>query len=397
MQKYTLGVMVTAIMFAACSKSSKQQAITTPWGETLEAHNDNPADVPSYSDIISNGEMIMLTISGPDTYYDYKDEKMGIQYKMCQMIAQKIGVALRVEVCKSEIEMLRKLNDGEGDIIVYQIKKNQKGTIPCGYRNDSSQTAWAVEKNNQTLAEAINEQYSPTLLSEAKKLELIAHSSRGIKRHVYAPMLNPGKGIISKYDHLFMRYAPIARWDWRLLAAQCYQESGFDPMARSWAGARGLMQIMPATAAHLNLSQQDIYEPEPNIYAAVRYINELNSYFKDVRNPYERQFFVMASYNGGHFHIRDAMNLAAKNGKNKYNWDDVEKYVLALQSPEYYTDEVVKYGYMRGSETVEYVERIRNRWKQYTGKAGATNDFPSFGTAPVDQPHRASKRHRFKI
>ena len=67
------------------------------------------------------------------------------------------------------------------------------------------------------------------------------------------------------------------------------------------------MQIMPATAAHLGLAEDKMYDPEENIYAAARYIAELSKHFQDVRNPMERQLFVLASYNGGYFHIRDAM------------------------------------------------------------------------------------------
>lgn len=134
------------------------------------------------------------------------------------------------------------------------------------------------------------------------------------------------------------------------MAAQCYQESCFDPKAYSWAGARGLMQIMPATAAHLGLAEDKMYDPEENIYAAARYIAELSKHFQDVRNPMERQFFVLASYNGGYFHIRDAMRLAEKYGKDKHRWDDVAPFILNLQTPQYYNDPVVKYGYMRGTE-----------------------------------------------
>ena len=210
-------------------------------------------------------------------------------------------------------------------------------------------------------------------------------------------MLNTQAGIISNYDHLFKRYAPIARWDWRLLAAQCYQESCFDPKAYSWAGAKGLMQIMPETARHLGLAESEVYEPEQNIYAAVRYINELNSHFTDIRNPEERKFFILASYNGGFFHIRDAMALTKKNGKNPHKWIHVAEYVLKLSTPEYYNDPVVKYGYMRGSETANYVSAIYSRWQKYRGVRNASSLAPTDDVPTVYEPHKASKKHRFKL
>jgi membrane-bound lytic murein transglycosylase F len=187
-------------------------------------------------------------------------------------------------------------------------------------------------------------------------------STRSITRHVYSPMLNRSGGVISHYDNHFQRYAPLARWDWRLLAAQCYQESTFDPEAGSWAGARGLMQIMPSTAAHLGLSMDEIHDPEKNIAAAAKYIQELNGHFQDVPGS-ERVKYVLASYNGGYFHIRDAMALARKHGRNAYSWNDVSEFVLKLSDPAYYRDPVVRYGYMRGSETADYVGRIMDRWR----------------------------------
>lgn len=322
---------------------------------------------------------------------------MGTQYLLCEKFAQKIGVSLRVEVCKSIDEMIKKFNAGDADIIVYQIPTSTKGTIPCGYSTNNGKLAWAVRTDNTELADSLRSWYKPEIAESVKREEKALFSTQSIHRRVYAPMLNTQAGIISNYDHLFKRYAPIARWDWRLLAAQCYQESCFDPKAYSWAGAKGLMQIMPETAKHLGLAESDVYEPEPNIYAAARYINELNTRFTDVRNPEERKFFILASYNGGFFHIRDAMALAKKNGKNPYKWIHVAEYVLKLSTPEYYNDPVVKYGYMRGSETANYVSAIYSRWQKYRGVRNASSLAPTDDVSTVYEPHKASKKHRFKL
>ena len=77
--------------------------------------------------------------------------------------------------------------------------------------------------------------------------------------------------------------------------------------------------------------------------------------------------FVLASYNGGYHHIRDAMALTGKFGGNPKRWNDVSQYVLKLSTPQFYNDPVVKYGYMRGSETEDYVRKIRQRWQSYKG------------------------------
>lgn len=341
--------------------------------------------------------MVVLTISGPATYYEYRGKQLGTQYLMCEKFAQKIGVSLRVDICRSVDEMVKKFKSGDADMIVYPIPTSTKGIIPCGYSTDQGKLSWAVRDGNTELADSIKNWYKPEIAANVKREERELFSTQSIHRHVYAPMLNTQAGIISNYDHLFKRYAPIARWDWRLLAAQCYQESCFDPKAYSWAGAKGLMQIMPETARHLGLAESEVYEPEQNIYAAVRYINELNSHFTDIRNPEERKFFVLASYNGGFFHIRDAMALAKKNGKNPHKWIHVAEYVLKLSTPEYYNDPVVKYGYMRGSETDNYVSAIYSRWQKYRGVRNASSLAPTDDVPTVYEPHKARKKHRFKL
>ena len=121
-----------------------------------------------------------------------------------------------------------------------------------------------------------------------------------VKRRVYPFMLSSKDAIISRYDALFRKYASVAGCDWTLIAAQCYQESCFDPKAHSWAGACGLMQIMPGTADLIGLPRAQIYEPEANIAAGCRYMAQLQGKFSDVPVRSERLKFALACYNGGY-------------------------------------------------------------------------------------------------
>lgn len=160
------------------------------------------------------------------------------------------------------------------------------------------------------------------------------------------------------YDNIFRRYAPQINWDWRMLAAQAYTESHYNARARSFAGARGLMQIMPRTGRSYGLRNAN--DPEQSVRAAVSYLDDLDRMFQSrVEDPDERKKFILASYNAGQGHIFDAMRLAEKMGLDPQKWDEnVEKAVLMLANPKYYNDEVVKYGYLRGRETYDYVSRI---------------------------------------
>ena len=387
-------ILMLLLMLAACNHKKQNQPVETPWGTTLGADTAVATNGTfSLSDIIRNGELIMLTLTGPENYYDYHGRGMGLQYLLCERFAKSLGVSLRVEVCKDTTEMVEKLKNGEGDLVAFFLPKRVGGVAFCGPMPASGNAQWAVQKGNDELADTLNRWFKPTLLAKIKAEEQFALSSRSITRHVYSPMLDRKAGIISQYDHLFQKYAPTARWDWRLLAAQCYQESTFDPQARSWAGARGLMQIMPATAAHLGLPAQQVHEPEPNVAAATRLIRELDGKFNDIGDRMERIRFILASYNGGPGHVRDAMALARKYGRNPQRWEEVAPFVLRLSTPQFYNDPVVKNGYMRGSETVDYVERIGNRWQQYMGMAsgGISGSYGSM------VPQRATKKYRFHL
>ena len=369
-KKLYLYAFYALILLGSCEEKKPQQELT-PWGTPIgevegmsdgeegaadESANKNKRQKGfSLEDIQENGELIMLTVNGPTTYYDYHNHGMGLQYLLCEKFAQQIGVSLRVEECKDTTEMIQKQT--KGDLLF------------CGVTPDSTRTQWAVVGGNKSLADTLNGWFKPKMIAETKKEENWLLSSASVTRHVYSPFLNRSKGVISRYDHLFQRYSGTARMDWRLMAAQCYQESCFDPNAKSWAGACGLMQIMPSTADHLGLPMSAIHDAESNVAAAAKYMAELQGHFSDIGDPTQRVLFALAAYNGGFHHIRDAMNLTRKHGGNPYNWGHVREYVLRLAQPAYYRDPVVKYGFMRGTETADYVDRIRARWSEYCGGA----------------------------
>lgn len=385
-KKLYLYAFYALILLGSCEEKKPQQELT-PWGTPIgevegmsdgeeegaeKAANKNTRQKGfSLEDIQENGELIMLTVNGPTTYYDYHNHGMGLQYLLCEKFAQQIGVSLRVEECKDTTEMIQKLTKGEGDIIAVPLSRKQtKGDLLfCGVTPDSTRTQWAVVGGNKSLADTLNGWFKPKMIAETKKEENWLLSSASVTRHVYSPFLNRSKGVISRYDHLFQRYSGTARMDWRLMAAQCYQESCFDPNAKSWAGACGLMQIMPSTADHLGLPMSAIHDAESNVAAAAKYMAELQGHFSDIGDPTQRVLFALAAYNGGFHHIRDAMTLTRKHGGNPYNWGHVREYVLRLAQPAYYRDPVVKYGFMRGTETADYVDRIRARWSEYCGGA----------------------------
>lgn len=406
---------VLVILLVSCKKD-KQKEVVTPWGATVELDGtnndegdsivDSASDRYTLREIQQSGEMIMLTITGPNTYYDYHGKGMGVQYLLCEKLAEHLGVTLRVDICKDTLDMLERLRNGEGDVVAVPLRKeHQKEFLVCC-------DSWVVSKDNIELSKAIQSWYKPTMLADAKKQEEYILTVGSVTRHVNPFMLSAEKGTISVYDNLFRKYAPTAGMDWILIAAQCYQESCFDPKAHSWAGACGLMQIIPSTADHLSLPRSQMYQPEPNVAAAARYMRELQGKFSDVTNPMERLKFALAAYNGGYNHVRDAMALTKKYGGVWQRWNDVRHYILGLAEPRYYRDPVVSYGYMRGSETANYVDMIIDRWQQYrtalrTGKAVVSKIpakkkspamTPTVSSSPLldATPHRASKTNKWR-
>lgn len=230
--------------------------------------------------------------------------------------------------------------------------------------------SWAVRKDSPGLAATADKWHEENMTSPAYTASMKRYFEIS-KAFPHSPILSLREGKISHYDDLFKKYAADINWDWRLLASLAYTESNFDSTAVSWAGARGLMQLMPATARAMGVPPGMEHNPEESVKAAVKYIAATNRSFAAIP-PEERINFVLASYNSGIGHVLDAMALAEKYGKNKYVWrDNVENYILLKSNEEYFTDPVCKNGYFRGIETYNFVRDITARYEQYKKKIKA--------------------------
>ena len=167
---------------------------------------------------------------------------------------------------------------------------------------------------------------------------------------------------ISPYDELLKANAERHSFDWRLIAAQMYQESHFDPEAISYAGAEGLMQIMPATANELGV--EDLNDPKSNITAGVKYMRILRDQFEQELPLEDKTWFTLASYNAGFTRVKNARALAEKMGLDSDRWfGNVEKAMLALSRP--YTKEGEVRRLCRCGQAVVYVREIRSLYHNY--------------------------------
>lgn len=385
------------LIVAGCSSSPRQGASVNSAFAKPKAGNQRQVDRISES-----GELIIATISSPTTYFDYQGVGLGLQYALAENFAETLGVGVRVELANDTTQLVKMLDRGDVDLIALQLPEDyceRHKLLMAGAVNAKQHTGWAVKAGADELAQALDDWYGDGVEISVERQEKRRFSQRGeVRRTVRAPFISRERGIISIYDRFFQEAARYTGWDWRLIAAQCYQESGFDPNAVSWAGAKGLMQIMPSTARQLGLADADAFEPMHNIAAAARLIRTLQGQWNDVPDAEERVKFVLASYNGGQGHIRDAMALARKHGGDPHRWSDVAYFIRALSDPRYYRDPVVRHGYMIGGETAGYVESVMERWRQYGGSptdlGRPSGSLPSASPSPRGGTSAAQNEHR---
>lgn len=172
-------------------------------------------------------------------------------------------------------------------------------------------------------------------------------------------------GKISDYDDLVKEISSSHGWDWRLISSIMYHESRFNPDVESWGGAVGLMQLMPATAESLGVD--DVTDPRQNIEGGVLLLNWLDEQLKSsLPDSAERVKFVLAAYNIGLGHVEDARRLAEKYGKDNKIWENNVDYFLKNKSAEkYISDPSVKWGYARGEEAFNFVNRVVGNYEHY--------------------------------
>ena len=159
---------------------------------------------------------------------------------------------------------------------------------------------------------------------------------------------------LPKYQDLFQEIAQKNNMDWHLLSAISYQESHWNPKAKSPTGVRGLMMLTRPTAKEMGVT--DRVDPRQSIEGGVKYFLQTKSRIpKDITDP-DRTLLALAAYNVGMGHLEDARVLTERAGKNPDLWQDVKEFLPLLEKKQYYS--TVRYGYAKGREPVQYVENI---------------------------------------
>lgn len=319
-----------------------------------------------YNEIIRN----QLDLAGKSIYV----QKGSAFVQRLRSLANEIGDSINIiEIPDYEVEQLIDLV-AAGEIPLTVCDENLAKVNLNFYPNIDIETAisfpqkqaWAVNKNAPELLNAVNNWMIGFKKTAKYQRVYQKYFLNQRSTHIVDAGFHSIKGgQVSVYDDLIRKESARYNLDWRLIASLIYQESRFIPDAESWAGAMGLMQLMPETADRFGV--QSITSPSENIRAGIQFLQWLDERMKPrVEDPAERLKFVLASYNVGIGHVLDAMLLAEKNGKNPQIWDDnVDYYILNKSNPKYYNDPVVKFGYCRGEEPFNYVKEILERYEHY--------------------------------
>lgn len=291
---------------------------------------------------------------------------------------KELGGGIRIHAVRedsvSEEDLIEQVARGQID---YTVCDNEVARVNKTYFTNldisvsvsfAQRSSWAVRPDEPLLARAATEWFARNKTSKA----YLASARRYFEqeKHIaHGSILSIKDGKISRYDDLFRKYAAEIGWDWRLLASLAYAESNFNPDVVSWAGARGLMQLMPRTARAMGMPPGKEADPEESIKAATIYIGRLDKSFSGIEDKDERINFILASYNAGEGHVKDAVALARKYGADPARWKgNVEKYLKLKSHERYFNDEVCRNGYFRGEETCRFVSDIRERHRYYQEK-----------------------------
>lgn len=363
-----LGIRPTNPDLKAAADAFLVQAAMTSHARKLEV-----GDLPA---LRRRGSLRMITRNGPSTYFLHKGEQRGYDYEITLLAAEEMGLRLEVVVAEHEATMVRWLLEGRGDVIAAQLAPTAalraqvavsrpyigrlSGDDVVPEQEGAAVGVWAVRPDSRLLLGALNKfmalSYRGLDHNLLRKRYFVAGHARP------APALQAGASAISPYDALFRRRARQYGLDWRLLAAQAFQESGFDPAVVSGVGAEGLLQVMPATGREMGFTK--LHDPDEGTHAGVRYLARLIDQFEPTLPFKHRVRFALASYNAGKGHVDDARRLAAELGLNPNKWfNHVEKAMLLLADPRHARR--ARHGWCRGEEPVRYVSEIQSRYERY--------------------------------
>ncbi|WJG10530.1 membrane-bound lytic murein transglycosylase MltF [Aliiglaciecola sp. LCG003] len=243
------------------------------------------------------------------------------------------------------------------DSNILAVLRRRHPELSIGFTiNQEQGVAWALDKAQDDSLLAALIEYFGQIQTNGRLAALEDKYFGHVRLFNYVDtreFIRSARTVLPTYRHLFEQYANDI--DWRLLAAMSYQESHWDPQAKSATGVRGMMMLTLATARDLDITSR--LDPEQSIRGGTDYFSQLLKRIPARIQEPDRIWFALAAYNIGLGHLEDARVLTQKQGGNPDMWIDVKKRLPQLRQKKYY--KTTRYGYARGDEAVSYVDNIR--------------------------------------
>jgi len=287
----------------------------------------------------------------------------GTSYEERLNLLKNKGIALKIklhddlpteELIRQVAEKKIEVTIADSNIALLNQMYYPQAIIACPI-SEQEFLGWAVNRNARNLLHRIN-CFFKTIKENGKFKEIYDKYYANIDTFDYVDLRayhRRLKSRLPKYKKIIMEAADYHGFDWRLIAAQIYQESHFNSKARSRSGAKGLMQLTSSTARSLGV--KNILNPEQNINAGVQHLKDLYNYF-DKAEGLNRLFIALAAYNVGQGHILDARNIAREMNLDPDKWSSLLTTLPRLTHPKHYKKAI--YGYCRGTEPIEYLNKI---------------------------------------
>ena len=328
---------------------------------------------PSYQTIHSQ----VVYLSGkrkPRNHEDLRDKKIEIiadssHEELLKNIRQEIpDLAWQSGEETSLEELFQKILDEEIDYAVADsneiaINRRYYPKIKIGYNiSEPEQLAWAFPQSDDSSLYDRAVEFLQAIKKSGKLEELLERYYGHVDRLNFVDKRTFWRHVddrLPQYKDIFIKAAKETGYDWKLLAAIGYQESHWNPKAKSPTGVRGIMMLTRAAAEQIGV--KDRLDPEQSIIGGARYLKRMDKKIpKRIKYP-DRIYLALAGYNVGFGHLEDARILTERRKDDPDKWLHVKKHLPDLSKPKVY--KTLKRGYARGSEPVNYVGNIRNYYE----------------------------------
>jgi membrane-bound lytic murein transglycosylase F len=358
--------------------------VTTPaWLELIDVLNSGEGDFIAAS----------LTITPPrEQLVDFSDEYLAIQQhviihnnstinsleelegetihvrrgtsyeeRLNELMAEGLGIKVQLHEDVPTEELIRMVAEREigvtiADSNVALLNRRYYPDVRVAFPIEEQQSlGWAVKKGEVALRLKINE-FLHKIKEDGTFAKIYEKYYANVEIFDYVDLKKYHQRLKTRfpeYEGAVKKAAKRHGFDWRLIVAMIYQESHFNPMAISYTGVRGMMQLTTETAKEMGITNR--FDPEQSIMGGVKYLKRLYERYDDAREP-DKLLIALASYNVGHGHILDAQEIAKRRNLDPNRWSSLEEILPLLRYPKYYRK--TKNGYCRGTEAVRYVNRI---------------------------------------